>query len=254
MKIGIIGVGHLAGSILSGLLRSGIDPANLILSARGRGAELAEQHGFELASDNDELVSETDIILLSVRPGDAQAAVQELPWRESQVLMSACAGVSILDLADLVAPATVVRIMPITAAELGASPTIVYPMVPDIQPFLEAIGSHIVLDNERQFETASVSAAIYGWVQALIKTGTDWSVENGLDPDIARQLMAKTIVASGRMQGEKPETMEALIKSLCTPGGITEAGLAHLETKDVANAWEESCSLVLRKLQGKPDK
>lgn len=250
MKIGVIGVGHLASAVLKGLLRSGMAPQSVCLSPRGRGPELAAAHGFVLAADNAALVSRCDMVLLAVRPADAVGAVRDLPWRAEQILVSACAGVTIERLAEGAGPARIVRIMPITASELGASPTPVFPLLPEVRPVLEALGPPIALGSEDQFEAATVSAAIYGWAQALIRTGAQWGARNGLDPVVARQLMARTFVASGRMQGEQDAPMDALLASLCTPGGITEAGLRSLEGNGVPEAWDEACDLVLQRLRG----
>ncbi|MDU8926951.1 pyrroline-5-carboxylate reductase dimerization domain-containing protein [Alisedimentitalea sp. MJ-SS2] len=250
MKLGVIGVGHLAGSILRGLSKAGITPSDIHLSPRGHGPDLAQRYDFVLTPDNRTLVDQCDIVLLAVRPADAGAAVRGLPWRAGQVLVSACAGVTLKQLAAEAAPAAVVRIMPLTASELGASPTVVFPMRPELRPLLDAIGSTIALQSEDQFETATVSAAIYGWAQALIRTGVDWSANHGLDPALARQLVARTFVAAGRMQSEHEASMDEILTSLCTPGGITEAGLNHLESQDMPEAWQDACDIVLKKLRG----
>ncbi|PHP65926.1 hypothetical protein CSC94_16540 [Zhengella mangrovi] len=251
MKLGVIGVGHIAGSVLEGLLRAGIAPQGILLSPRGHGPQLAERHGFTLAAGNAALVEACDLVLLAVRPAQAAEALRGLPWQRRHVVASACAGVTIAELEAVAAPARVARIMPITASELGASPTVVFPVFPELAPLLEAIGTPVPLSGEDQFEVATVSAAVYGWVQDLIRTGTDWSARHGLDPRIARLLMAKTFVAAGRIQGEQEAPMDDILASLCTPGGITEAGLNHLAGKGVGEAWEGACDLVLRKLAGK---
>ncbi|MBY8977144.1 NAD(P)-binding domain-containing protein [Rhodobacteraceae bacterium NNCM2] len=248
MKLGVIGVGHLAESLLMGLLRAEVDPAGIVLSPRGHGPELAQRHGFALATDNHALVDACDLVLLAVRPSSAAAALKGLPWRARHLVVSACAGVSIAVLEAEAAPARVARIMPITAAELGASPTAVYPMLRELAPLLEALGTAIPLTSEDQFEVATVSAAIYGWAQALIRRGAEWSAEHGLEPEIARQLMARTFVAAGRIQSEQDAPMEDILASLCTPGGITEAGLKHLTDHGVPEAWEGACDLVLCRL------
>lgn len=250
MALGVIGVGHLSGSVLRGLLRAGHPVDEVILSPRGQGRAMAARHGFSLATDNADLVRRSGIVLLAVRPGDAVAALQELPWRAEHVIASACAGVPIARLKDVAAPAEVVRIMPITASELGASPTLVFPMRPVLQPILSAIGDVIALEDEDQFEAATVSAAIYGWAQALIRDSTEWAGAAGLDPYTARQLMSRTFVAAGRMVAEQDASIDTLLSSLVTPGGITEAGLTHLDDAGVPAAWRGACDVVLRKLNG----
>lgn len=249
-RIGFLGVGHLAEEMITGLLRSGLPAGEMILSPRGHGPKLAERHGIALASDNGGLVAAADIVLLATRPGDAAAAVAGLGWRPGQILVSACAGVPLADLRVAAGPAEVVRIMPLTAASIGASPTPVYPDLPALRPLLARLGAVIPLADEAQFETATVSAAIYGWAQVLIGLGRDWSLAHGLAPETARRLAAETFVAAGRMIAERPEPVEALLTSLATPGGITECGLRVLEAGDVEASWIAACDAVLEKLTG----
>lgn len=248
MKLGIIGVGHLSASILRGLLRAGHAPDSILLSPRGHGRDMARDHGFALAKDNAHILQACDVILLAVRPGDAPGAVRHLPWRAGQMMLSACAGVPLA--AFEIGAATPVRIMPITAASIGASPTLAYPDVGPARPLLEAIGTVITLRSEAEFEAATVSAAMYGWAQALIRNGADWTAAQGMDAAQARQLVARTFTAAGRMIAENDAPMDDILASLCTPGGITSAGLDHLEAEGVPAAWNGACDLVLRKLQG----
>ncbi|MEM8877398.1 MAG: pyrroline-5-carboxylate reductase dimerization domain-containing protein [Pseudomonadota bacterium] len=249
MRLGIIGVGHLAVSILRGLTSAGWNAEDILLSPRGQAQKQARHNGFEIADSNADLVHRSDLVLLAVRPADARNAISDLPWRSGQVLMSACAGVPLAVLSEAAGAAAISRIMPITASELGASPTLAYPMRPEIEPFLTAIGSIIPLTNEDQFETATVSAALFGWAQALIRHAADWSTDHGLDEHAARQLVARTFVASGRMIAEKDASMADILDSLCTPGGITEAGLIHLNMEGVPDGWRGACDLVLEKLK-----
>ncbi|MCB1342808.1 MAG: NAD(P)-binding domain-containing protein [Pseudooceanicola sp.] len=249
MRLGIIGVGHLSSFILAGLRRAGWSAGDVLLTPRGQGAALAARHGHALARDAGEVVDRCDLVLLAVRPAMAAEAVAGLPWRAGQVLVSACAGVPMARLAGAVAPARVVRVMPITAAAVGASPTVVWPQLPEVEAFLSAIGTLVPVDSEADFETATVSAAIYGWAQALVVAGAEWSAAQGLPPDVARQLVARTFEAAGRMQAEDPGPMREVLASLVTPGGITEAGLHHLEGAGALRAFEEACAVVLRRLR-----
>lgn len=249
MQLGIVGVGHLASSLLAGFLRAGMRAEDVLLSPRGRGPELARAHGFGLARGNGDLVARSDIVLLAVRPADAPAAVEGLGWRRRQTLLSLCAGVPIRAL-EAAAPAEIVRAMPLTAAEFGASPTLLHPAHPAASALLEKIGVVIPLEREIEFETATVSAAVYGWAQELIRLSADWSAAHGLPPETARALAARTFVAAGRTVAEKDAPMEALLAALTTPGGITETGLRHLREHGAPEAWEGACDAVLRKLKG----
>ncbi len=248
--VGFLGVGHLAEALIAGLLRSGVPRDTLLLSPRGRAAHLAQQHGLRVVASNAELVAQSDTVVVAVRPKDAAEAVAGLPWRAGHVLISACAGVSISVLEAASAPATVCRIMPLTAAALGASPTTLYPDVPAGRALIAQFGSVIALARESDFEVATVSAAVYGWAQDLIARSSRWASERDLSPEAARQLSALTFVAAGQLIAERPESMDDLLASVVTPGGITERGLKVLDEHGVGIAWEKACDAVLAKLTG----
>ena len=252
MRVAFLGVGHLAGAMIEGILREGRPPFAIGLSPRGLGPELARRHGLDLAADNAGLVAGADLVVLAVRPRDAVGAVSGLPWRADHLLVSACAGVPITSLAVAARRARVMRIMPLTAAAIGASPTVVFPDLAEARPLLSRLGSVIPLSGEADFETATVSAAIYGWAQSLIGIGCAWSADRGLAPGTARRLAAETFVAAGRMIAERDEGLDDLLASLVTPGGITERGLEVLEDAGVADGWRAACDAVLAKLTSRP--
>lgn len=246
MILGVLGVGHLATAIIVGLRRSGFAPSALLLSPRGRARDLAQRFGVPIAVDNRDLVERSDVVLLSVHPADAPAAVTGLPWRSEQIVISACAGVAMAQLP--VAPARLVRAMPLTAAEIAASPTVFFPDLPEGRSVLERLGPAIALASEADFEVATVSAAVYGWAQDLICRTTLWSIEKGAPPEAMRQLIAMTFVAAGRLIAEKPDRMEQMLAELVTPGGITELGLGILAAADQPAVWRKACEAVLDRL------
>jgi pyrroline-5-carboxylate reductase len=236
MVIGILGVGHLGKIMVEALLAAG--QGDLLLSPRGKAAELAKAHGLRLAADNADLVAEAEVVILA-----------GLPWRAGQKIASACAGVKLSAFAAVLpAGVSVHRIMPMTAAAQAASPTTLFPADEGLERLLAAFGPVLPLGSEAEFETATICAAAYGWMQKLIQVTADWSVTQGLPEASARQLAALTAVAAGRNIASSPMPMDQLLSELVTPGGITERGLNLLRARGALAAWEEACAAVRDKL------
>lgn len=245
--LGIIGVGHLGKILAEAWVREG--RRDLILTGRGKGAEVAARLGLAVAEAAG-VVAGAEAVLLAVRPKDAVAAVRGLPWRAGQVLLSACAGVKLADLAAVLPEGVRVhRIMPLTAAAQGASPTTVYP--DGVQDVLAAFGPVLPMPSEAEFETATVSAAVYGWAQRLVQVTADWSAAQGMAPDAARQLAALTFAAAGQNIAGSAAPMERLLAELVTPGGITERGLQVLDAGGAITAWQAACEAVAGRLAGR---
>lgn len=247
-KIGVIGVGHLAMALLEGWRRSGLPAEEILLSPRGHGRGAAMAHGHALARDNVDLVRRVEIIFLAVRPAHAEAALSGLPWRRGQIIVSACAGVSIATLQKAAPEAEICRIMPLTAAAIGASPTTCHPLPPEVEPLLARLGPVIPLAAESAFEVATVSAAVYGWALELIATSAAFAQANGLPAETARALNAATFTAAGRLAGQPGADLSLLLSELVTPGGITERGLDVLSAGAVPETWTLASQAVLDKL------
>lgn len=288
MQIGILGIGHLAENLLAGWRAAGRRPGTMLLSPRGKGPKLARAWGYGLARDNADLVARSAIVVLAVRPADARAALEGLPWRAGQIVVSACAGVSCAALAPLAAPAQICRIMPLTAAAIQASPVPLYPDLAPARALAADLGPVIALNDEAEFETATVAAAAYGWALSLIAQSAAWSQARGLAPDTARALWGATFAAAGQMACALPggpdappaqgipdapaaqgipgapaaqglsgapaaplaRDMQGVLRDLVTPGGITECGLQSLAAAGQPAAWDQAMAAVLAKLTG----
>lgn len=246
MTIGILGVGHLAVSMVNGLMKVG-NSESILLSPRGKAKELAAMHGLDVCRDNRELVERSDIVILAVRPADSVSALEGLPWRTGQLIISVCAGVALSQFPPI--PARIVRAMPLTATQINASPTVFHPDIAEARALIARLGPAIALASEDEFEVATVNAAIYGWAQDLVRQSILWGQSQGVDGLTMRQLVARTFVAAGRMIAETDEPVEAILKDLVTPGGITELGLTILEQRQQPAAWQAACEAVLERLR-----
>ena len=130
-----------------------------------------------------------------------------------------------------------------------SSKVLIHPALPQLAPLLAALGKSYELGSEDQFEVGSVSAAIFGWAQALIGASSNWSADKGLDSAQARALIAQTFISAGTMVAKSDEPVALLLASLATPGGITEAGLKHLQSTAAIEAWNGAADAALGKLE-----
>lgn len=238
--VGIIGVGHLIKHMVPAMVRS---PHRFILSERGRetSAKLAEQYDLEVVSDNQEIVDQADIVILAVRPYDALEVAGALKWREGQTVLSLIAGTVAGELVPVIAPARMVMAMPVVAAQFGESPTLLYPDDLACRTLLETCGPVVVLNSADHFGPASVVACYYGWVHELIAQMTEWTVEQGVDPGVARQLVAQMTRAAATSARERIETpLDGLVAELATPRSFTGAGLDILHEDDAFAAWRRA--------------
>jgi pyrroline-5-carboxylate reductase len=250
-RIGVLGVGHLMYHVIPGMMRA--DPApQITLSPRNveRSRELGERFGLQVATTNEQLVADSDIVIVAVRPFQVEDLIRDLPWRVDQTVLSFAATIPSSAYTPHVNGASVVLGMPVVSAEFGESPSCLFPDDAACRALFGSCGPVIALAREEDFAAASVFGAYFGWTQALIAQASGWLTDQGIAEDTARTLVAGMTRAGATSVLQRPGTgLEELISELCLPGSITGLGISHLEGAHAFEPWREAADLVFERIK-----
>ncbi len=176
--IGFIGVGELALYTIRGVRRGGYrGPVLLSPRNRDKAAMLAEQYDCAVQVDNQSVVDNSECVVIATRPADCMATLAALNFKPGQLLLSVVAGVEIEQLLSVLPDGIeVIRAMPVSSAEAGASPTLIYPDNEFVRAFFDHCGNSIPVDNEAYFTQGSVLACVYCWFFTLFDNLTTGSI------------------------------------------------------------------------------
>lgn len=249
MKIGIIGVGHLAGYLVDGLMQAD-QPPEIILSPRGsqNSERLSERYNLPIAETNAEVVEKSDVVVLATRPLDMLDAVKGLPWRAGQTAISVAAGVAWTGLSRAVAPATAVRSLPVTAAKIGESPTCLYPENETAQALFARLGSVHVFPDEKLFDLGSMYGVVFSVFHAGIQTVADWFESNGLDAETARALSAASFRATSGMAEKHPDRdFDDMVNEYISEGSLSLIALENLREHGGLDAWHTALDAAYKR-------
>ena len=230
IRTGIIGTGHLAGFLVQGCRRLGA-PYRFVVSPRGtaKADALKTRYGVAIAASNQDVVDRSDLVVVCVRPKDAQAVLEPLTFREGQTVLSLMAGVTLADMQTLANPATpVVGMMNGHANALGFGASVVHPANDVAISFLSHFGSLHSFEDWPRYAIASTMAGVSGTSFGLLIELIRWFETAGLDARTARMIVTETVIGSAEVLRRSPETLDTLLAGLQTPGGITEQGNRHL--------------------------
>jgi pyrroline-5-carboxylate reductase len=237
-SVGVLGVGHLGGALVAGLA-AGEKAPRIVLSPRnaGRAKTLADRFGLAVARNNPELVERSQVIVVATRPADVLGAVRGLPWRDHHTAVSVAAGVLLPALQDAVRPATAVRALPITAAEIGESPTCLFPENLAARGVFERLGSVHVFGDEATFELASTHGVVYSVFHAVIGSTAAWFESSGVPEPEARRLAALAVRAAAGMVLSRPSVaLDVMVDEFARPGSLTLAALRQLRKDGTLDA------------------
>jgi pyrroline-5-carboxylate reductase len=242
LRLGFLGAGQMATALARGWLAAGlITPATCRASdpspeARAR---FQEQTGCPATADNREVVNQSDVLVLAVKPQTLPALLNEIHNQvtERHLVVSIVAGVPLKRLADgLLANHRLVRVMPNTPCLLCASAT-GFAAGPGAKPedvalverLFSAVGKAFVLPEPLLDAVTGLSGSGPAFVYVMIDALADGGVRTGLPRDIALALAAQTVMGSARMVLETGQHPAQLKDAVTSPGGTTIAGLHALE-------------------------
>ena len=249
--IGFIGVGALTLYSIKGV-RAGGYQGPVLLSPRNREKSeyLSINYNCEVQSDNLSVVSNSYYIGLATRPADCLETLGSLEFNANQTLISVVAGIDIEQLRSAVpAELEIVRAMPVSSAEAGASPTLIYPDNAFVSEFFNSCGTSIVTDNETYFNQGSVLACVYCWFFPLFQE----LIQTTQGPELPKELSAQLVMGMAKGAAElalssKDISPAEIASGIATEGTFSKLGLDLLKQQSAFEPWREACILLQKKL------
>lgn len=244
-KIGIIGAGNIGCAIAKGLVaHGGKSPSDIFLS-RKRSELLAEQRkaGF-VVTDNLSLVKECSFILLAVLPGQASEVIHEVRdelTSGGKILVSVVSAVSIQELNDWVGDGVdVVRIMPNTAIEFGASMTCIAgegeESVKRVSDLFSPLGQTMIIKEQLMPAATILAACGIAFFLRFIRAVSQGGIQIGFHADEAGEIAAQTARGAAELLLQTNNHPETEIDRVTTPMGCTISGLNEMEHFGLSSA------------------
>lgn len=264
-QIGFIGAGNMGEAMVGALIRADIfSPAMIMMSDvyQDRLEYMRKTYGVTVMSDNFRLFSESDIIVLAVKPqqmgqvlGDI-AGQKEYRISSRKRIISIAAGILIRKIEDALYPPLndasrqnlpIIRVMPNTPALVLAAMSGMsanrHADAGDIRitrTILESMGQ-VVEFEEKQLDavtglSGSGPAYLFYLAEAMIAGG----IAAGLTPQNAETLTLQTLYGAVKLLTERKEPPEVLRRKVTSPGGTTEAAIKLMETHGVGKHIAEA--------------
>ena len=235
MKIGFIGVGHMARSIA--LAITDVKDSTLLLCNRTiqKAIDLQKKISNSEVSSFEEVIQESDIVFLGVKPIDLFPVLDQIKELNTHALfISMVAGISISQMKERL-DVPYIRILPNTPVAVKKGLTL-YHCSEDVTPtqketFLNLLkGSGEVTEVEEKdinlisVLTSSAPAYLNYFIDALIQAG----VKEGLKEEEATYYVLKMIEGTIALDLESEKSPLTLGKEVCSPKGSTIEGVQQL--------------------------
>ncbi len=241
--LGIIGLGHMGLAIAKGAVRKeyleryeiGVyDPSE-------HAKKDAMREGFAYLPDCQELVRQSHIVLIAVRPQQIETILTQLENEKIDVVLSIVTGVSIHHLQERLHQTPIIRAMPNTPLQINEGATALcrsencladdYDFV--FQLFSSMGVTRTISEDHMEDIVAvhgSTPAYVYYFVECILKD----AVNRGIDEDDARALLVQTVIGAGKLlASQNDKSLQAFIDEVCSEGGTTIEAITELKNQQM---------------------
>jgi pyrroline-5-carboxylate reductase len=213
---------------------------------RERASSLAGEVEGETRESLGGMASESDVVLLAVKPGALDDVAEEM-GHTAPALLSVMAATPTSRLTEAFPGVPALRVMPNQPVEVRKGvichpPTVA--MAPELETrlldLLEALGSVYAMPEEDIEAAMAVMSCAPAYVARFAGKLAEAGAGEGLDPELSLELVAETLAGTAEMLAERsPAEIQAAV---APPGGATEAGLDAMRE----NGFDESLAAAVQ--------
>lgn len=243
-KLGVIGCGNMATAILKGIISKQILSKSDIYISDCSIQKLSDlaMEGFNTTITNSEVIENSEVLLLSTKPQNfRESLTRDLFNCSCEFVISIMAGVTLNELYNVFGHKHIVRIMPNLPAMVGSgasalcffeNDTVYKPFVNSI---FSSIGVTVELPESKFDVVTSVSGSGPAYVFYFINSMIQGGIDGGLSYEVAKLLAVQTVIGSAVMAGNSEDSLEQLIKNVCSKGGTTIEAIEHFKAENMEN-------------------
>lgn len=238
-RLGFIGAGKLAGSVIRGLMRAKFCSPGEIIAAEPSEqtrAVLQTETAIKTTTENAEVAEKAEVIFLGVKPAVVLTALREISGDlDNKIVISLAAGVRISSM-EKIANARFMRALTNTPSAICRAATAIArgtrttnKDVDLARQIFRAIGVVVEIPEDQIDVVTALSGSGPAFVYTVIEALAHGGSKMGLSDDVALELATQTVLGAAQIALESKMSPEELRKMVVSPGGTTAAGLAVME-------------------------
>ncbi|KRP05560.1 MAG: pyrroline-5-carboxylate reductase [Pelagibacteraceae bacterium BACL20 MAG-120920-bin64] len=253
MKLGFIGTGKIASSVITGICNSKISFTKILISPRNKKIAQDLKKKFkkvEIAKDNQEIVDNCNWVFLSITPTVGEKIIKELKFKPNQIIISFISTITLAELKKAIkVKAKIIRAIPLPPISLKKGPVPICPPNKKVKDFFNKIGTTVEIKNEKSsinfWATSGMMAPFY----ELLRVMTDWLVKRGIKRNNAQKYITSLFLAlSEDAVANSKKDLKYLVKESQTPKGLNEQGVRDLTKSGFYKKIEKTLNGIHKRL------
>tara|TARA_B100001559_G_scaffold41939_1_gene31021 strand:- start:1391 stop:2158 length:768 start_codon:yes stop_codon:yes gene_type:complete len=253
MKLGFIGTGKIASSVITGISNSNIKFKQIIVSPRNKKIANNLKKKFRkiyIAKNNQEVIDKSSWIFLSVTPNVGMKIIKDLKFKKNQTVISFISTINLAQLKKMVkVKLNIVRAIPLPPISLKKGPVPICPPNKSVKSFFDKIGSTIQIKNEKLSQNFWSTSGMMASYYDMLRVMSDWLVKKGIKRNDAQKYITSLFLAlSEDAVVNSKKDLKFLVKESQTPKGLNEQGLKEMSKKGVYKSVINTLNSIHKRL------
>ena len=253
MKLGFIGTGKIASSVITGICKSSIKYNKIYISLRNKKISKQLKKKFKkivIEKDNQKIVSKSNWVFLAITPTVGEKIIKNLRFKSNQTIISFISTITIPRLKKMIkVKANVVRAIPLPPISLKKGPVPICPPNKKVKNFFNKIGSTLEIKNEKLsinfWSTSGMMASYYDMLRVM----SDWLARKGIKKVDAQKYVTSLFLAlSEDAVINSKKDLKFLVKESQTPKGLNEQGLKLMSKEGVYKSIIKTLNNIHKRL------
>ena len=253
MRLGFIGTGKIASSVITGICNSKISFKKILVSPRNRNIAQKLKRKFRkvsIAKNNQEIVNACNWVFLAVTPKVGKKIIPNLKFRSNQKVISFIATINLAQLRKAIGKKVkIVRAIPLPPISIRKGPVPICPPDKQVKSFFNKLGTTVEIKNEKSSKNFWATSGMMAPFYELLKVLSDWLVRRGIKRIEAQKYITSLFVALSEdsvMNSKKD--LKYLVKDSQTPKGLNEQAVKQLRKAGFYRSLEKSLNSILKRL------
>ena len=253
MKLGFIGSGKIASSVITGICSSKISFKKILISPRNRSIAQRLKRQFKkvsIAKNNQEIVNSCNWVFLAVTPKVGKKIISNLKFRSNQKVISFIATINLAQLKKAIGKKVkIIRAIPLPPISIRKGPVPICPPDKQVKSFFNKLGTTVEIKNEKSSKNFWVTSGMMAPFYELLKVLSDWLVKRGIKRNEAQKYITSLFVAlSEDSVMNSKRDLKYLVKDSQTPKGLNEQAVKQLRKAGFYRSLEKSLNSILKRL------
>ena len=254
MRLGFIGTGKIASSVITGVCTSKISFRKILISRRNKNIAQKLKKRFRkvnIAKTNQEIVDKCNWIFLAVTPEVGEKILSKLNFKSNQKIISFISTTNSAQLKKIVKKkAKIIRALPLPPISLRKGPVPIFPPNKEVKFFFNHLGTAVEIPNEKLFSNFWCMTAMMAPFYEILETLSKWLSNKGLKKIEAQKYITSLFFAmSEDAVVNSNKDLKVLVKNSQTPEGLNEQALNELRKLGFYKSLNKTANSVLKRLK-----